>query len=185
MLTRFSKWMIYMSSYCILYLLLIIRIFGFSTLGDKTLTETWFFRFESNKVLIISLLVLFVVSIIWTRAIPRWKNNTRVKYRLRKNATIDMAIFLVTFIVPMITIDIDGFGIVLTILLFIFFGVAFVLTDIIHISPVFLMLGYKLYSSETVHILSKRSLEEINLLLDEDIEGIPGRELCKNTYILL
>jgi len=184
MMTKFSKWMLYLSSYSMLYLLLLVKILGFKNLTNKTLLETWSIKFKDNMYVIIILLVLFIISVVWMNYMTSWESNTRYKRRLDKNKSIEMVGFVIPYIVSMCTIDIDVYGILLNIVLFIVLGIAFVGSEKLYFSPSFLMMGYKLYISGSNYVFCKLSIEQFNLYLEENSNGINARELCKEIYII-
>jgi hypothetical protein len=82
------------------------------------------------------------------------------------------------------TITIDDYGIISNVIIFLVIGIAFVYSEKIYLSPVFLFLGFKLYSNGSDHILSKSSMESINLAIEENSNGVEVRELARNTYII-
>jgi len=185
MLSRVSKWMIYISSFEILYLLLLLKIFGFHANEKMSIWETWFTRFLENRCFVITLLALAAISTIWMKCLLRLKNNVLFKGRLNEIHSIEMAGFFVAYVVSMFSIDINEISIIVNVVVFTVLGIAFVHTGLIHASPAFLIRGYKLYRGDFGYLLAKQSLEVINLCIDEHLDGISVRELCRNTYIIL
>lgn len=184
MMTKFSRWMLYISSYSLLYVLLIFKIFGFRPMENMTLFKSWEFRYHENRMLIFALFFLLLISVTWIASLGKWKNNTRYKRKIEKNISFEMIGFILPYLVSMGTITIDDYGIISNVIIFLVIGIAFVYSEKIYLSPVFLFLGFKLYSNGSDHILSKSSMESINLAIEENSNGVEVRELARNTYII-
>lgn len=157
---------------------------GLSASEGKSLIETWKINIQNNLGIIIVLAIMFALSLVWMIYLTTWKNNTRYKNRVDKNLTIEMLGFIFPYIVSICTIKIDSFGILINIVLFAVIGIAFICSDRVYMSPTFLLLGYKLYTSGSAYVLTKLSLEQFNLALEDDLNGVNVRELSKNVYIM-
>lgn len=182
MLTKLSKWMIYISSYLLLYVFLIAKII-FSPIENLSLYSSIKEKITGNIHIIFFLGCLFVISVLWTKYMLSWHNNTRYYKRVEKNSTMEMIGFIIPYIISMCTIEIDKYGMLLNLLLFFVLGFAFVYSDKVFLSPVFLLFKYKLYENDLDYILTKESMEEFNLNIEEDPDGTNIRRLCSNVYL--
>jgi hypothetical protein len=115
----------------------------------------------------------------------RWKNNTRINGIVMKNNTIYAASYITTYIVPLVFIEMNLTGFVVSIVLFIVIGAIFIYSDKHLPNPTFFMFGYKTYEIDDKNILFQGSLDMLNIELIESPHGISARELTKNTYIVL
>jgi hypothetical protein len=167
-----------MSSYLILYPLLIARV----VLTGEIIKCA---KITANLPLLMILIVLFVSSIFWVSGLLRWKNNVRISGKATENNTIEMAIYIVTYIVPLIFIEMNFTGLVISMVLFVVVGFIFIRSDKDYLNPTFLFFGYKTYRIDDKVILSRTSLDALNISLIESPQGICAREIVKNTYIIL
>jgi hypothetical protein len=167
-----------MSSYLILYPLLVVRV----VLADGIIKCT---KITADLPLLMTLIVLFISSILWVSGLLRWKNNVRISGRATENTTIEMAIYIVTYIVPLIFIEMNFTGLVVSMVLFVVVGFIFIRSDKDYLNPTFLFFGYKTYRIDGKVILSRTSLDALNISLIESPHGISAREIVQNTYIIL
>ena len=184
MMTKFSRWMLYISSYSLLYVLLIFRVIGFRPYEKMNLVDTWIQIFSANKPLLLTLSFLFMVSTIWILLFKNWKNNTRYNKKIDKNISFEMVGFIFPYLISMSTITIDGFGVLINVVIYLVIGISFVYSEKIYFSPVFLLLGFKLYSNGVDHILTKKSIDSFNLAVEENLSGVEARELARNIFII-
>ena len=176
-----AKCLNYISAYIILYPLLIIRIIFLNI----TSGSLWHDVIMPNLPILLSLLILFILSVLWLLNLLKWKNNTRITGTIKENITIEMAAFLATYIVPIITIDINWVGLTISLVIFLAFGVAFIASDKHFLNSTFLMFGYRLYRLDEKCVLYNKSMDSLKILLIENPDGINARELVPNTYIVL
>jgi hypothetical protein len=142
-------------------------------------------KIKADLPLLMTLIVLFLSSIFWMSGLLRWKNNVRISGKAMENKTIEMAIYIVTYIVPLIFIEMSFTGLVVSTVLFVVVGFIFIRSDKDYLNPTFLFFGYKAYRIDDKIILSRNSLDALNISLIESPHGISAREIVKNTYIIL
>ena len=164
-----------------LYPLLMVRVIFNIPYGSCF----WDSTIKPNLPLLVILLGLFIVSISWLCGVLKWKNNTRIKGEAPENKTIVMAKFLATYIVPLLTIDLNWIGLVISITMYFVFGIFFVVSNNHFLNPTFILFGYKLYKIDKMNVLCKYSLDELKIELLENYNGVNARELVHNTYIIL
>jgi len=138
-----------------------------------------------NFPLLLTLAVLFLLSVIWLLSLVKWENNTRIKGEVKDNITIEMAAFFATYILPLIFIDFDLIGIIISIVIFLVFAIAFIASDKHFLNPTFILFGYKLYRVDDKCVLFRKSMDALKIKLIENKDGVSVRELVRNTYIVL
>jgi len=99
------------------------------------------------------------------------------------NATLETVAFIVPYLMSFVTIDLSMVALVINGFVFLLLDFAFVYSDKIGMSPLFLLRGYKLYAVGNQYILSKLSFDGLRLGIDESVNGIEVREICRGTYI--
>lgn len=50
-------------------------------------------------------------------------------------------------------------------------------------SPVFMVYGYKTYKCDDGYIITRLSREKINILMEDEQDGIEAREIVKGVYV--
>lgn len=184
MLTNFSKWMIYTSSYIILYPVLIVKILFESRQEKVAYMEKIKLNFLDSKEIIFTLLGLIFVSVIVIFILNKIKPNSRCKSKLKNNVTYEAASFLIPYIISIFTIDLDWYGWLINIIIYILFGLITILADIVQLCPVFLLIGFKLYKDYNGnYVYSKLSIEQYNQLCTDQIDGIEAKMLTTHLSI--
>ena len=186
MLTNLSKWILYLASYKWVYILQIASIIFTETSGK--ITDISFCEFinaiASRKIVLTILLILFGASILILKAFQRLENNTRIQYELDGEIVFEIAISLIAFFVTILTISLNTYGLLLTVVVFTVMGTVIVSTDRIYVLPIFWLRRYHVFKARGAIIITKMSLEQYKLRLDANLDGIPARELVKNVYII-
>ena len=91
MMTNLSKWMLYISSYCIVYVFLLgVSVFNgwksVKTIESKSIAEKASLIFSENKFVWCGLVILIAFSLFYVRQFMRQRNNTRIKKKVEENA---------------------------------------------------------------------------------------------------
>lgn len=182
MLKTPSKVLMYISSYFILYPLLIIKIISTEHSEKMSIYENVVNRIKSQRILIIVLFALMIVSVIWIQYIKKIKCNTRINSGEISNKTLDILLYLIPYIFTMITLDINVWGVCVNIALFLILGIALIASNKVCWNPTLLIFRYKIYSVNNKYLLSRDQKEQLRLRFDE-MGNIPVREICRNVYI--
>lgn len=181
MLTNFSKWMIYTASYIVLYPILIIKILFRTREEAVAFIEKMQLNFSESKEIIFVLLGFIVISTLVIFILKKVKPNSRCKAILKNNVTYEVSSFLVPYIVSIFTIDLNWYGWLINIIIYVFFGIVMIYADVVHLCPIFLLLGFKLYKdSNDNYVYSKLSKEQYNQLCIEQMDGIEAKTLTGN-----
>ena len=188
MMTKLSMWLTYIASCNAVYLLQFISHAYFSyvevdsgaypTILCKLVTVL-----NEGKWLFIVLIALILFSTLWNTQWSHVRSNTRIKYRPETDGTLEAVLATVPYLAMVITLHIDAYGIITTIAIMFAFGLAIVQTGHIHMCLSFLLRGYHIYVCGNVRIMTKLSMEQYVLRLDNEPNGIEARELTKNIYI--
>lgn len=188
MLTKPSKWLLYVASYQWVYLLQIasLTICDIDNLHEITLSSI-LNAISKNRFVIILLVTLFILSVAILRMFrTRLRNNTRIKYHIGPDTISEMAWSLIAYIATVLTITLDAYGLLLTFAIFIAGGIVITSTDKLHFLPIFWLRKYHVFRTDSgAIIMTKLSSEEYRIKMDNSPDGIMARELVKNTYIIL
>lgn len=189
MITQLSKWLLYVASYKWIYILQMasIVISSITRSTDIAWNERIIVALKSNALLLLCLIILFLFSVIYTKSISKWKNNTRIHYRIENEKTVDGGFLLIPLAATTLTISLTAYGIIVTVFVFVAMGCVFSLAGYVYALPIFFLRGYHVYgaNSGNIKIITRLSEEEYRIRQDQSLDGIEARELIKNTYIIL
>ena len=173
MITNFSKWMIYTASYIILYPILIVKILLNTRENHVAFLEKIQLNFSESKEVIWVIFIFWTLSILVLCVLRRIKPNSRCKVKLKNNVTYEVASFILPYIVSIFTIDLTLYGWLIVVIIYIIFGMLMMYADAVHLCPIFLLLGFKLYKDcNDNYVYSKLSMEQYNQLCIDQIDGI-------------
>lgn len=110
MLSKFSKWLIYAASYSPAYIILAIRLLLSPQEEAESLLQKISLNYTLNTPAIITLSVLFLLSVPVLQKIRKLNANERICVKIIKNCTGEMASFFIPFIFSLLTIGIDWYG---------------------------------------------------------------------------
>lgn len=191
MMTKLSRWLLYNASYIIGYILIGISK-AISTYNDKHKDPIFqaLSRTEKYKIIILEDFFLYIVlgvlaiaGLLWIIYFIHWKNNRKIKYRMENDSSIEMIGFLLPYIVSMVTITFDFYGMLLNVIIWLILGAVFTSNNLLRSSPLFFACGYKVYSTDKIYVITKMSREQYNRTLEDNPDGIKARELAKNVFI--
>ena len=185
MLSKFSKWLIYAASYSPAYIILAIRLLLSPQEEAESLLQKISLNYTLNTPAIITLSVLCLLSVPVLQKIRKLNANERICVKIIKNCTGEMASFFIPFIFSLLTIGIDWYGWLISLLIYLFAGFIVLQADWIHLCPVFFNLRYRLYQAEDgSYVLSRLNAEQFNQLLLDSTNGIEARALIPKLYIV-
>ncbi len=173
MLTVLSLWLLNVASFGIAYFLLAAEIVILGVIDNQNMGLKLIEKISSviwaNSFILSMLLVLLLFSIIYTFTIKKWKNNCRIRFTVSNESTHEMGYMLASNILPLISI---GFNIYVAFVVFMviwILGIAIVRSGYIYLCPVFLLMGYHLYTDDHGrHVLSKMKIEKFNLYIRDN-----------------
>lgn len=87
---------------------------------------------------------------------------------------------ILTVILPTAFSD---YGIWMAAIIFVFVGITFIFSNGMQTSPVFMVYGYKTYKCDDGYIITRLSREKINILMEDEQDGIEAREIVKGVYV--
>lgn len=193
MMTTFSCWLLYIASYGIVYVIVavcvvlnrVITLQGIQEFCALSYIEQAVYILNSEKVILIILLVLTAFSIIWTRYIKTWKNNSRISFRVSKDSKIEESAFILPYILTVVTFNFDIYGWLICIMVYGVVGLLFVQSRALQTSPIFILSRYHILTDGVNKVITRDTVEAYNLKIDDQPNGIEVRELAKHIYITL
>ena len=192
MMTKVSRWLLYISSYSFGYILIAIsnitgivdRLSQEDMYKSTTLLKRIELIFLEGKILFITLLILFFISVVWLLSFKKWKNNTRIHERMEKDCTIEAVGFLFPYIVSMLLVKVGFYGNLVNLLLFFLLGIVFVSSGFVQTSLSFVLMRYHILKNDNCYVITKLTREGYNLKLEDTKDGIEVRELAKGVYMM-
>jgi hypothetical protein len=150
MLKKYIKWLLFLSSYIPLYIILLIL--------------QWPVKKIALWILVVLIIVPFVVLLFTFRIINRMsKTFTQIKNIKYKNS--EFAAYLFTYILPFLSGDFSQIKYVLVLsILYISIGFLYVKSNLLCANPILTILGYNLYEADDTKNNDLKNNSEIKLV---------------------
>lgn len=187
MITRLSKWLLYIAANKWVYALQLVGIiyYGIANIeNDISECDKVLSVLHSNCIAIILLLALIILAEIIQRGFQKLDNNTRIHYLIDSGPHFDIPFSFLANILAILALQFDTYGLLVVVTVYLLCGWLFVLYDAIGCMPMFLIKGYRIYTSGNVKIITKMTIDQYKLRIEESSEGIEAREVVKNTFII-
>jgi len=194
-MTKFSKWILYISSYIPLYAIFIVS--NISNLYDCYKKEKGFSlnlllkEKNINFILIIIFIMLIFVSFALLRISLREasKSTNYEEFFNIKKSNEKVSDYILVYILPFIGVNsTDRTEFIIFILVFLLIGNILVKNDSVYINPMLYMMKYNILESEDKILISKYSIAELKRkgAWDNSSNKLKIRvsKLCNNIYII-
>lgn len=156
MLTRFSMWILFLTSYMPLFVIFLINyLFSLNFNYDNFTTI--------NVIVLVTIVACIVIPPFVLCIIIRFKTVSTKHIEVHKiNSThSEILNYILVYIIPFITTDLSHLSDVLTFSVFlIILGMIYVKNSLIHINPTLYLAGYNIYSINNNQILISKSSHE-------------------------
>ena len=184
MLTNFSKWLFYTASYLPIFLFFLVRLLlDKNDINDSAEKILW--NLKSNIIPIVILTILIILSILVLYRTHRFSTKERTRKKITENATGEIASFFIPYILSIIVLSVDFYGVISFVLIFILCGIFIIRSDWLRLCPIFFYAGYKLYLDENEnYILCRLEKEQINQILLDEINGLEVTPLTPKLFIV-
>lgn len=178
-MTNFFKLFLFISSYSPLYLLVALTIFPYDAFHRKAILQD-----NVTLSVYVILIVLFLLSFLPIGYINRCElNGTIVSERVsRKNEEI--LSYLVTYIVPLLAIDINEIHTLVTnALLFILIGFLYIKSNLVHVNITFLLFGWNIYEDVMGRVIISKENPDYFTRMKMGDNNLRIRQLAPNIYV--
>lgn len=182
-MTQFYKWLLFISSYAPLYLLVALNNYKFeeSFLWNfhdvaETSYKQWFW---------IVLITLFIISIVTVLILQSVSLNETRQIDNLVSINENILSYIITYVVPLTVINIDNINsLLVNLVLFIIIGIIYVNNDLIYLNILIIFIGFHVYKdsmdNKIITNLSKNELKEITV----SNEPVKYRELAKGIFLV-
>lgn len=182
-MTKLFKWLLFISSYAPLYVLIALDNYDFSITPIAYLKDV--ILIGRQLAFWITMLVLLIVSFL-AIGYYRWisLNDNKVLSDL-KPLNESVLSYLITYVVPLTAMEVDSVNsVVVNVLLFIIIGVVYVNSNLVYLNILLILMGYRVYSdAEENVIITNYSKNEITISIGE-VDRLPCREVTKGIYLI-
>ena len=182
-MTKFYKWLLFISSYAPLYVLLAIEIFDF----DSTPVTYVKGVFENVHQLTfwIVIIVLFVISIISVSYFKLISMNDRRTLIGLKPLNESVLSYLITYVIPLTNMDIASLNsLLVNAVLFLVIGIVYVKSDLIYLNILLILLGFKVYNDSTGNVIITNYKKDELTVSENTGESLMCRKIVRGVYLI-
>ena len=188
MLTALYQWLLYFASFVPLYIIFIISVLSEDIYSNESkigLTKKILFALRNKSIILLFLLSLIIISMIIAWSIKKWRNNTRIHKRVKRDKTTDELLIPVSCIIPIGLCIFNVYYGIIALFVFLLVGIVVIRSGKVDTCFIFVIMGYRIYENDEITVFSKYDMETLNLLISENINGIEARQISKNVYITM
>ncbi|MEC1716988.1 hypothetical protein [Schinkia azotoformans] len=182
-MTKFYKWLLFISSYAPLYLLLAISTYDFkltpfqyykSILNSGTNLYFWFV-----------IVTLFIVSFVAIGYFKFISLNERRSLTGLKPINESILSYLITYVIPLTAMDVSSINsLVVNGFLFLIIGIVYVNSDLLYLNILLILFGYRVYNDSSNNIIiTNYSKNELTIYMNTG-ESILCRKVVKGVYLV-
>lgn len=177
MLTTAALWMIYIASYLVDYLLILIILIARSVLEESLQTV--------SRPVVGGLILIILFSIYVTAKVGNMKMNTRVRWIPEKNITMEMNTYIFAQVAAIATTFFTEWWVLIDTVIIIVLGFYFVKSREVYTSILFVFpLMNKIYKAGDCIIITNYTEDEMRIAQEDNVDGLPARELSKQIYLV-
>lgn len=182
-MTSFYKWLLFISSYAPLYLLLAINNYKYniSLISNiKQVSDN-----IQHLVFWIVVIFLFIISIISVSYFKYISLNARTTVSGLKPINEGVLTYLIPYLIPLLEMNINSINsLLVNALLFLIIGIVYVKSDLLYINILLILLGFKVYTDSNGNvIISDYNGDELTVSQNNN-ETLQCRKIVKGVYLI-
>jgi len=159
LISTIVKWMIFLTSYIPLFILIIIKDLKGLTINSLRIT------FKENKLFIFVILILSTISSLITIILFRAEKCNPLEIKEIEKADESILEYFITYLIPLLEIELGNeISILINVIIFLIIGVYQVKGNKLYLNIVLVFLGYNIYKCNSRYILiSKKGIDDIKI----------------------
>lgn len=164
MLTKFAKWLLFITSYVPLYLLLLLNNLGLKEWSEWVNPVILKQAFCKNLHFNLTMIILSVCSIIILICFSSLKNDSSIKYKSEtiQNSSSDILNYFITYLFPLLSMDINSPGsIIVNCLVFWLIGLLYVEGSMLYLNPMLILFRYHVIRIEDKVLITRKNIVEL------------------------
>lgn len=185
MFTKITKWLMFITSYVPLYLLLIISNLNIVKWSDWKSIENWQKAFLDNLCFNLIMILLSIISVIVLICVNCLKSNSHMECSEVeiKNSAGDILNYFITYLFPLLSMQIDNStSILVNVVVFIIIGLLYVKSDLVYLNPMLILFHYDIVQiNDKIVITHKRNGELQKSIRNRGWIGV--RKIAEGIYL--
>ncbi|WP_163537400.1 hypothetical protein [Gracilibacillus sp. YIM 98692] len=182
-MTNFYKWLLFISSYAPLYLLLAINNYNFNITPMcyiKQVTDN-----IQHLVFWIVIIFLFLISILSVSYFKFISLNERRKVPGLKPINEGVLTYLIPYVIPLLEMNINSLNsLLVNALLFLIIGIVYVKSDLLYINILLILLGFRVYKDLNGNVVITDYKRDELTVSQNNSETLRCRKVVKGVYLI-
>lgn len=182
-MTKFYKWLLFISSYAPLYLLLAINNYDFK------LTPVAYFKTVLSSdpklyfwIVIVTLFIVSFVAVGYFKLISLNDSRSLIGLKPMNESVLS---YLITYVIPLTAMNVSSTNsLVVNGLLFMIIGIVYVNSDLLYLNILLILFGYRVYNDPSNNvIITNYSKDELTTYMNTG-EWVLCRKVVKGVYLV-
>lgn len=178
-MTLLYKIMMFISSYIPLYIIFLVQEFDFDKFFKN---EVCYLQQYIKTPIVYIMIILIIISFMAFFILINLNPNDKIKKVCQiENISYETLSYLVTYVIPILNFDKNSINsIIINIILFLIYGMFYIKAEILHINPIFMLFGYKIYKiNSNDYIISKFGFDDFKKNTNIDVFKISNNVYFK------
>lgn len=185
MLTKFAKWLLFITSYVPLFLLLLLNNLGLKEWSEWISPDLLKQAFCKNMHFNWAMIILSICSVIILIGFGGLKSNSHIIYKSEviRNNSGDILNYFITYLFPLLSMDIENANsIIVNCLVFWLIGLLYVKGDMLYLNPMLMFFRYHVIQIGDKVLITRKSIVELQQYIARE-RKIWVHRLCDEIYI--
>lgn len=182
-MTKFYKWLLFISSYAPLYFLLAINNYNFDFTPITFIAEMCGNPRQVTFWIVIT--VLFSISLVSVSYFEFIGLNERRIVNGLKPLNESVLSYLITYVIPLTAMDISSVNsLLVNALLFIIIGIVYVKSELVYLNILLILLGFRVYNDSTGNVIITNYKKDDLTVFENSNKSLLCRKVVRGVYLL-
>lgn len=185
MLTKFAKWLLFITSYVPLYLLLLLNNLGLEKWSEWIKPDILKQAFCKNLCFNWAIIFLSLCCVVILVCFGRLKSNSHIIYEseIVRNNSGDILNYFITYLFPLLSMDIkNANSIIVNGFVFLLIGLLYVKGDMLYLNPMLIFFRYHVIQIGDKILITKKNVVELQQYIAQE-KKMGVRKICDEIYI--
>lgn len=180
---NFFKWLLFISSYAPLYLLLAVNNYKF----DNTPFDNYKKILENAQqltfwIIIIALFMISVLSVSYFRFISL---NSKTKISGLTPLNQSVLNYFITYVIPLTNMNINSVNsLIVNALLFLIIGIVYVKSDFVYLNILLIILGFTIYNDSIGNVIITNYKKDDLISFEKSGNSLKCRKVVRGVYLI-
>lgn len=182
-MTKLYKWLLFISSYAPLYVLVAISNYDFALTPFVYFKDVWI---SGNQLIFwVTIIVLLLLSFL-AIGYFKWSDlNDSIKLEGLKPMNESILSYLITYVVPLTAMDVSSVNsLLVNVVLFLVIGIVYVNSNLVYLNILLILMGYRVYNDASDNVIITNYTKNELTHSVRDGNNVLCKEVTRGIYLV-